>query len=75
MKASIFSLNGWRCSSEEFAHTFSTFFSQAVRSLLSFLMSFSRSSNFTWAARKRSCGSGRGKTLLSVPAFLSKLRR
>lgn len=34
----------------------------------SFLKSFTRSSNLTWEARKKSCGSGSGKTLLSVPA-------
>lgn len=39
-----------------------------VRSLPSFLMSFVRSSNLTWAAKNKSCGSGSGNILLSVPA-------
>lgn len=39
------------------------------RSLFSFLESLMRSSNFTWEACMKSCGSHRGKTLLSVPAF------
>lgn len=42
-----------------------------VRSFFSFLISLRRSSNFTWAAWKKSWGSGRGNTLLSVPACWS----
>lgn len=38
------------------------------RSFFSFLMSLVKSSNLTCEAWKKSCGSGRGKTLFSVPA-------
>ena len=46
-----------------------------VKSFFSFLMSLVRSSNLTWAAWKKSWGSGIGNTLLSVPAFCTRGRK